>query len=81
MQINVGKAPLNRRTSNSDISVYHTDFHEGHSTIGEWQGSGRVVAGSWKGSGRVVSGSWQGRGRVAAGERHGMCESAFTWLL
>jgi hypothetical protein len=21
------------------------NFHEGHSTVGEWQGSGRVVAG------------------------------------
>jgi hypothetical protein len=36
------------------------NFHEGHSTVGEWQGSGRVVAGSW-----------QGRGRETAWERHG----------
>ena len=28
-----------------DGMVYHTDFHEGHSTVGEWQGSGRVAAG------------------------------------
>jgi hypothetical protein len=41
------------------------NFHKGHSTVGEWQGRGRVVAGSW-----------QGRGRVAAGERHGRCESS-----
>src|SRR5215468_7520839 len=77
MQINVGKAPLNRRTSSSDISVYHTDFHEGHSTVGEWQGSGRVVAGSWQGRGRVVAGSCKSRGRGTAWERHGMCESVF----
>jgi hypothetical protein len=24
----------------SDISVYHADFHEGHGTVGEWQGRG-----------------------------------------
>jgi hypothetical protein len=42
------------------------NFH-GHSTVGEWRGSGRVVAGSWQGSGRGM-----------AGERHGMCESAFN---
>jgi hypothetical protein len=27
---------LNCRTSSSDISGYHTDFHEGHGTFGEW---------------------------------------------
>jgi hypothetical protein len=31
---------LNCWTSNSDISGYHADFHEGHSTIGAWQGRG-----------------------------------------
>jgi hypothetical protein len=35
------------------------------STVGEWQGSGRVLVESW-----------QGRGRGTAWERHGMCESA-----
>jgi len=25
-------------TSSSDISGYHADFHEGHGTIGAWQG-------------------------------------------
>jgi hypothetical protein len=30
--------PLNRRTSSSDISGYHTDLHEGNCTVGEWQG-------------------------------------------
>jgi hypothetical protein len=32
--------PLNCRTSSSDISGYHADFHEGHGTVGEWQGNG-----------------------------------------
>jgi hypothetical protein len=31
---------LNCRTSSSDISGYHTVFHEGHVTVGEWQGRG-----------------------------------------
>jgi hypothetical protein len=44
------------------------NFHEGHSTIGEWQGSGRVAA-------------WERHGMCelafnTAGEQHGMCESA-----
>jgi len=29
---------LNCWTSSSDISSYHADFHEGHGTIGAWQG-------------------------------------------
>jgi hypothetical protein len=32
--------PLNSRTSSSDIFAYHADFHEGHGTVGEWQGRG-----------------------------------------
>jgi hypothetical protein len=36
-------------------------------TVGEWQGSGRVLAGSWK-----------GRGRGTVWEQHGMCELAFN---
>jgi hypothetical protein len=28
------------RTSSSDISGYHAGFHEGHGTVGEWQGRG-----------------------------------------
>jgi hypothetical protein len=32
--------PLNCRTSSSDISGYHTYFHEDHGTVGEWQGRG-----------------------------------------
>jgi len=29
---------LNCWTSNSDISGYHADFHEGHGTVRAWQG-------------------------------------------
>jgi hypothetical protein len=29
---------LKCRTSSLDISGYHADFHEGHDTVGEWQG-------------------------------------------
>jgi hypothetical protein len=32
--------PLNCWASSSDISSYHADFHEGHGTIGAWQGRG-----------------------------------------
>jgi hypothetical protein len=31
-------SPLNCRTSSSDIFGYHAGFHEGHGTVGEWQG-------------------------------------------
>ena len=31
---------LNCWISSSDISGYHADFHEGHGTIGAWQGHG-----------------------------------------
>jgi hypothetical protein len=31
---------LNCWTSSSDISGYHADFHEGHGTVGAWQGRG-----------------------------------------
>jgi len=33
---------LNCWTSSSDISGYHADFHEGHGTVGAWQGHGKV---------------------------------------
>jgi len=36
---------LNYWTSNSDISGYHTDFHEGHGTVGAWQA--RSMAWAW----------------------------------
>jgi hypothetical protein len=35
---------LNCWTSSSDISGYHADFHEGHGTIGAWQGRGMAWA-------------------------------------
>jgi hypothetical protein len=35
--------PLNCRTSSSVISAYQADFHEGHGTVGEWQGRGMAV--------------------------------------
>jgi hypothetical protein len=35
--------PLNCRTNSSDISGYHVDIHEGHGTVGEWQGRGGLV--------------------------------------
>jgi hypothetical protein len=44
------------------------NFH-GHSTVGEWQSSGRVVA--WERHGMCQSVF------KTAGERHGMCESVF----
>jgi hypothetical protein len=39
------------------------NFHEGHSTVREWQGRGRGTAGVRQGT------TW---------ERHGMCELAFN---
>jgi hypothetical protein len=39
--------PLNCRTSSSDISGNHAYFHEGHGTVGEWQGRGMA----WRGNG------------------------------
>jgi hypothetical protein len=55
------------------------NFH-GYSTVGEWQGSGRVVVGSRQGNVRATA--WERHGMFesafkTAGERHGMCESAF----
>jgi hypothetical protein len=29
--------------SSSDISGYHADFHEGHCTVGAWQGRGMAM--------------------------------------
>jgi hypothetical protein len=39
--------PLKCRTGSLDIPGYHVDFHEGHSTVGEWQGRGMA----WQGNG------------------------------
>ena len=36
------KIMLNCWTSSSDISGYHADFHEGHSTVGAGQGHGML---------------------------------------
>jgi hypothetical protein len=33
---------LNCWTNRSVISGYHADFHEGHGTVGAWQGRGRA---------------------------------------
>jgi hypothetical protein len=39
--------PLKLRTSSLDMLGYHVDFHEGHGTVGEWQGCGMA----WQGNG------------------------------
>jgi hypothetical protein len=60
-----------------------------YSTVGEWQGRGRVAAGWRKSRGRVVAGSWQGRKRQvmselafnAAGKRHGNGMVCVNWPL
>jgi hypothetical protein len=33
---------LNCGTGSSDIFGYHADFHEGHGTVGAWQGRGKA---------------------------------------
>jgi hypothetical protein len=47
--------PLNCRTSSSDISGYHVDFHEGQGTVGELHrcGTARVneCGTAWQGNG------------------------------
>jgi hypothetical protein len=52
-------------------------FHEGHSTVREWQDRGMVVAGERQGT------AWERHGMCesafnTAGERHGTCKSAFN---
>jgi len=42
---------LNCWTSSSDISGYHADFHEGHGTVGAWQGRGTAWARHGRGMG------------------------------
>ena len=56
-------ALLNCWTSSSDISSYHAEFHERHSTVGAGQGRGTA---------------WQRKGTGAAWARHAMCESALN---
>jgi hypothetical protein len=46
------------------------NFHEGHSTVGEWQGSGRVAAGERHCMCELAFNTAWGR--------HGMCELALT---
>jgi hypothetical protein len=46
------------------------NFHEGHNTVAEWQGSGRRT--TWERYGMCESAF------NTAGERHGMCESTFN---
>jgi len=65
---------LNCWTSSSDISGYHADFHEGHGTVGAWQGRGKARVNKRHG----MVGERHGRGTAWA--RHSMCESAFTVL-
>jgi hypothetical protein len=45
------------------------NLHEGHSTVGEWQGRGRGTACERHGMCELAFNR--------AGKRHGMCESAF----
>jgi len=40
---------LNCWTSSSDISGYYADFHEGHGTVGAWQGRDMASARRWHG--------------------------------
>jgi len=61
---------LNCWTSSSDISSYHVDFHEGHGTVGAWQG---------RGHGMCELTTRHDRGTARA--RHAMCESALTVTL
>ena len=48
MTVNSGSSTLQKRRSvklldySSDISGYHGDFHEGHGTVGAWQGRGML---------------------------------------
>jgi hypothetical protein len=54
-------------TSSSDISGYHAHFHEGHGTVGEWQGRGMACV-SKRGT------AWMGNSMGTAWARRGMCE-------
>jgi hypothetical protein len=59
------------------------NFHEGHSTVGECQGSSRLVAGERHGMCEsAFNTAWERHGMCesafnTAWERHGMCESSF----
>jgi hypothetical protein len=55
--------PLNCRNNSSDISCYRADFHEGHGTVGKWQGRGMACVNQ----------------RGTAWARHCMCELALKF--
>jgi hypothetical protein len=46
------------------------NFYEGHRTVGEWKGSGRILAGSRQGN--VMGTAWCELAFNTAGERHGI---------
>jgi hypothetical protein len=55
-------------------------FQERHSTVGEWQGSGRVETRSRQGDSRETAGERLGMCKLTfntEGEWHVMCQSAF----
>jgi hypothetical protein len=60
-------SPLNSRTSSSDISSYHADFHKGHGSVREWQECGMACV-------NLCSTAWQGDSMGMAWAQHGMCE-------
>ena len=57
---------LNCWTGSSDISGYDADFHEGHDTIGAWQGRGMACVNYRHGM---------------SGERHGHGMLCVNWPL
>jgi hypothetical protein len=62
------KDALNCWTNCSDISGYHTDFHEGHGTVGALQGHSMACVNFTK---RGMAGARHGQGMVF--------ELAFIW--
>jgi len=66
---------LNCWTSSSDISGYRVDFHEGHGTVGAWQGYGMA----WRGTAWAQHGMCELMARHGTGmawARHATCDSA-----
>ena len=74
-----GSSTLQNRLSvkpldySSDISGYHADFHEGHGTVGAWQGRGMACELT-----NDMEGERHGKGMGAARARHVMCDSVLT---
>jgi hypothetical protein len=54
LKVTLGHRGLNCRTSISDSSGYHADFHEGHGTVGEWQWRGTA----WERHGNGMGTAW-----------------------